>query len=285
MEPPQRPNESDCCGSGCTPCIFDVYEEQLKKYEKNKALGVVTVVTNEKNCISQTSYTSFVCVGRKQHTKNCYIFTFRSENSDCVLRYNAGQHFLLRGVDGKFTRAYTPIPPKNDDYSFNVLVKLYENGAMSGFFKNLNVGEKCFWRGPYGDYVFNHNYKHVFGVVQGTGIAPIYAIFSELIDSDTFLWLFCCFASSDFLLHDELYGLAANWNFCYEVFCCGDFTVKYNEIVHKRRLLYIDIERFLQDKSLSEIQILICGSNDFNSNCLEFLKNCNVPQENIKAFS
>ena len=27
---PVPPLDSDCCGSGCTPCIFDIYEQELK---------------------------------------------------------------------------------------------------------------------------------------------------------------------------------------------------------------------------------------------------------------
>ena len=26
---PERPLDSDCCGNGCTPCVFDIYEEEV----------------------------------------------------------------------------------------------------------------------------------------------------------------------------------------------------------------------------------------------------------------
>ncbi len=29
-EPPEKPKDSDCCGTGCTPCVFDIYEDELK---------------------------------------------------------------------------------------------------------------------------------------------------------------------------------------------------------------------------------------------------------------
>nr|CEL67313.1 TPA: hypothetical protein BN1204_031140 [Neospora caninum Liverpool] len=32
--PPWKPEPEDCCGSGCERCIFDVYYEQLEKYEE-----------------------------------------------------------------------------------------------------------------------------------------------------------------------------------------------------------------------------------------------------------
>lgn len=27
------PELEDCCGRGCTPCVFDVYEAALERYE------------------------------------------------------------------------------------------------------------------------------------------------------------------------------------------------------------------------------------------------------------
>jgi hypothetical protein len=30
---PQEPDSDDCCGSGCNPCIMDVYEQNLSKYK------------------------------------------------------------------------------------------------------------------------------------------------------------------------------------------------------------------------------------------------------------
>lgn len=38
--PPIKPKESDCCGNGCTRCVFDIYEEEYqiwqKRFERNK---------------------------------------------------------------------------------------------------------------------------------------------------------------------------------------------------------------------------------------------------------
>lgn len=290
MQPPPKPNESDCCGSGCTPCIFDVYEEQLKRYKTNKPAAV----PQQKNCIAATSYTEFLLVERTQHTKNSIVCVFRCENATegVGLFYNAGQHFLLRGgVNGGFTRAYTPIPPQEDCFSFRVLIKLYDNGLMSRYLKNIILGEKTLWRGPYGEFALNFNYKYILGLAQGTGIAPIYAVFDAITkneDCDTFLQLFCCYRdSNDFLLHDELYSLAANWNFAYQVFFSCNLTpktVKYNEKIHSRRLCVEDVQNYLLGKDLFKTQVLICGSKEFSEHWKRVVKGCNVLQENIHVF-
>jgi hypothetical protein len=33
-QPPVEPQLEDCCRSGCTPCVFDLYSDALERYEK-----------------------------------------------------------------------------------------------------------------------------------------------------------------------------------------------------------------------------------------------------------
>ena len=35
--PPVRPENDECCGGGCVPCIFDLYEEARERYEAARA--------------------------------------------------------------------------------------------------------------------------------------------------------------------------------------------------------------------------------------------------------
>lgn len=38
--PPARPADYECCGRGCSPCIFDYYERALGRWrDKVSALG------------------------------------------------------------------------------------------------------------------------------------------------------------------------------------------------------------------------------------------------------
>ncbi|HVK93098.1 MAG TPA: oxidoreductase-like domain-containing protein [Noviherbaspirillum sp.] len=30
--PPVRPDNDECCHSGCAPCIFDLYAEEVERY-------------------------------------------------------------------------------------------------------------------------------------------------------------------------------------------------------------------------------------------------------------
>lgn len=34
LTPPRKPEPQECCGTGCIPCVMDIYEEELYEYEK-----------------------------------------------------------------------------------------------------------------------------------------------------------------------------------------------------------------------------------------------------------
>lgn len=35
--PPQPPEPEDCCGSGCDPCVYELYDEALERWERRVA--------------------------------------------------------------------------------------------------------------------------------------------------------------------------------------------------------------------------------------------------------
>lgn len=32
--PPEQPGDDECCRSGCDPCIFDLYQQELQRYRE-----------------------------------------------------------------------------------------------------------------------------------------------------------------------------------------------------------------------------------------------------------
>ena len=34
---PRKPEPNECCGTGCIPCVMDLYEEDLQQYEQELA--------------------------------------------------------------------------------------------------------------------------------------------------------------------------------------------------------------------------------------------------------
>jgi len=35
--PPDQPGDDECCRSGCDPCIFDLYQQELQQYRERLA--------------------------------------------------------------------------------------------------------------------------------------------------------------------------------------------------------------------------------------------------------
>ncbi|XP_017781741.1 PREDICTED: NADH-cytochrome b5 reductase-like [Nicrophorus vespilloides] len=289
MEPPEKPDDEECCNSGCNPCIFDVYEEQLKKYQKSIKGETKKGVPN---CIKPLKYTRFKLteVIVLTRTTNIYIFECQDFQNESRVFYKPGQHFLLKGClnDEDFSRAYTPIPWNSlKSNAFAVLIKLYEDGRMAKVLKHLKLGSETLWRGPYGDFQINYQYRNVLFIAQGTGIAPIYSVINEMVENEeceTFLKLFyCCRNFNEVFLRDQLYSLCRFWNFSYELFLSEDTdgSAKYNETVNGKLddnqiKLYLD--------KCTDLRVVICGSESFNS-CIENkFKNFGLNKENMFIF-
>lgn len=72
MELPPKPSEDDCCNTGCVPCILDVYDEQIRKYDKQQECNFDW----KNNYMSPTTYSVFTLIGITPHTKNTNFYTF-----------------------------------------------------------------------------------------------------------------------------------------------------------------------------------------------------------------
>jgi hypothetical protein len=46
--PPREPAPEECCGKGCTPCVFDVYAEALERYNAELEAWKVKPVRRKK---------------------------------------------------------------------------------------------------------------------------------------------------------------------------------------------------------------------------------------------
>ncbi|XP_041976501.1 NADH-cytochrome b5 reductase-like [Aricia agestis] len=292
MEEPTKPNKEDCCNSGCNPCIFDVYENQLEMYEKFKK-SKQFCSNPSSNGISQTEYRSFVISDISNITDSVKMMKFNSVEKllHKKVTWKPGQHFLFKYVSEfkTCTRAYTPIACKNGEvkHDFYIILKKYENGLVSKALFNLKKGEKTLWRGPYGSYKIEENkYKRIIMVAQGTGIAPFISIIETILNNEddmTLLTLFfCCCDVKTILLRNQLYAYKSFWNFSYTVFLSSfsDESLKYEEPIVKRKLVTKDLDEL--NPSASD-QFLICGSKAFMSEYKSHLLNLNISEENIHS--
>lgn len=160
---PVEPLPSQCCGSGCSPCVFDLYHRDLARWEAARASKDRGLLKGKESqsCPSELNPETFLAFrisAMDRLTKDTYRVQFALPgNSQLSLR--PGQHLILRGTvdDLEIQRAYTPISPANTRGYFEVLIKCYQTGLMSRCVESWRAGDTAFWRGPFGGFFYKPN--------------------------------------------------------------------------------------------------------------------------------
>lgn len=95
---PEEPLTSDCCGSGCTPCIFDIYEEDLRKWElecKSVNHSLTKRTKDAGSVLSRSEYRAFRIDAITKMTADCCLYRFSIPDGG-TLGLKTGQHIILR---------------------------------------------------------------------------------------------------------------------------------------------------------------------------------------------
>lgn len=300
LNKPEEPSQEDCCQNGCNPCVFDIYQNQLKLWEENRGH------TNSQryDLLSQTRFKPFVLKDIIPLTANTNLYTFQaaavqdSNDTVGVLPFKAGQYVALRFENASKepafeTRDYTIVTDKDEQVngSFQVLIKLYNPSRTSEYIKTLQEGSITYWRGPLGDFEYKPNkYRHVLMICMGTGIAPMYAIINEILnnesDESVIKMMFGCRNPSEIIFREQLCRLSAHWNFNYICYLSEDYSPtdkKYSETFVHGKISEVHIQSCLK-LSLENLQVLICGTKKFNNEVLSYLITNGVPKANIYMF-
>ncbi|XP_014927842.1 NADH-cytochrome b5 reductase-like isoform X2 [Acinonyx jubatus] len=220
---PVEPLPSQCCGSGCSPCVFDLYHRELARWEAARASKDSSLLSGEESqsCPSKLNPETFLAFrisAVDRLTKDTYRIRFAlPRNSQLGLR--PGQHLILRGKvdDLEIQRAYTPISPANAEGYFEVLIKCYQTGLMSRYVESWSAGDTAFWRGPFGDFFYKPNqYGELLMLASGTGLAPMVPVLQSITDNaedETFVTLVGCFKTFEGIyLKTFLQEQARFWN-------------------------------------------------------------------------
>ena len=95
---PHKPEESECCGSGCVPCVFDVYEQEMSKWREEVVGGGRHVLAScTRSCLSPLEFRHCELVKIKQESHDTWRYAFRIPH-DGSLNLKMGQHIVLRCV-------------------------------------------------------------------------------------------------------------------------------------------------------------------------------------------
>ncbi|XP_068949050.1 NADH-cytochrome b5 reductase-like isoform X2 [Petaurus breviceps papuanus] len=185
---PAEPLPAQCCGSGCKPCVFDIYCQELAWWEKAWAKKDKSLLRRKKEephsaKLSPEAFQAFSISAVEPLTDDTRQVRFDLPGNE-PLGLRPGQHLILRGtVDGlEIQRAYTPISHGNSEGYFEVLIK----------------------------------YGELLMLAAGTGLAPMLPILKEITDNEedeTFVTLVSCFKSfKDIYLKPFLQDQARYWN-------------------------------------------------------------------------
>lgn len=220
---PVEPLPSQCCGSGCSPCVFDLYDRDLARWEaarasKDRSLLRGKEPPNLPSRLSPETFLAFRISALDRLTQDTYRVRFALPGGS-QLGLRPGQHLILRGiVDGlEIQRAYTPISPANAEGYFEVLIKCYQTGLMSQYVESLRAGDTAFWRGPFGNFFYKPNqYGELLMLASGTGLAPMVPLLHSITDNaedETFVTLVGCFKTFEGIyLKTFLQEQARFWN-------------------------------------------------------------------------
>ncbi|GAB1859135.1 cytochrome-b5 reductase [Camponotus japonicus] len=278
---PKTPLDEDCCGSGCTPCIFDVHKTLLKEWESRKTQNVKVKTSN--NLLSPLSYKVFIITDISETSEDYFLVYLKysgcETKNDINLYIEPGQHVILHSWCK--SRPYTPISWTCNSLVF--LVKLYKQGEFSSRLKNALIGNAIDIRGPYGDFKYKSNsFRQIVMFSIGSGIAALYPITRSIVDDETELTrihLIAGFQSvAQVPLKKELRSLADYWNFkcTLQLSQLNDETVNLHGFnIKAGRLSKSLVADYLQCNDTETTLILICGTLKFNQSMKEWLLEMN----------
>ncbi|XP_029673964.1 NADH-cytochrome b5 reductase-like isoform X1 [Formica exsecta] len=277
---PKTPMNEDCCGSGCTPCVFDVHKTLLKEWKSKKTQNVKVETNN--NLLSLLSYKVFIITDVFETSEDYFLVHLKYPEckiENVGLHLEPGQHVILHSWCK--SRPYTPISWTCN--SLVLLVKLYKQGEFSSRLKNASIGSAIDIRGPYGDFKYKSNsFRQIVMFSIGSGIAALYPIARSIVDDErelTRIHLVAGFQSMTHVpLKKELRHLTDYWNFkcTLQLSQLNDKTVSLHGFnIKTNRLSKSLVADYLQCNDTETTLILICGTLEFNRSMKEWLQEMN----------
>ncbi|OGK58478.1 hypothetical protein A3G67_00635 [Candidatus Roizmanbacteria bacterium RIFCSPLOWO2_12_FULL_40_12] len=162
---------------------------------------------------------------KEKFTPDVYLFKFLCINPD-IIRFEAGQYVILQvpqpGGEVK-KKLYSIFSPPTEMKTFDLVVKLVQNGIGSTYLSSLQLGDEVIFDGPAGIFTLKEEGKHngrdkVF-IATGTGIAPARSMILEHLKKhpdERFILLWGVPKEEDVYFYDEwkkLHDENPNFNF------------------------------------------------------------------------
>lgn len=296
---PVQPLPSQCCGGGCSPCVFDIYHRDLARWEAARARKDKTLLSGDKSQsgpsqLNTETFVAFRISDIHRFTQDTYCVRFALPGHS-QLGLRPGQHLILRAQVGDLDiqRAYTPISPVSAAGYFEVLIKCYPMGLMSQHVESWKTGDTAFWRGPFGSFFYQPNqYGELLMLASGTGLAPMVPILQSITDNEddeTFVTLVCCFRTFEGIyLKSFLQEQARFWN-VRTVFVLSQESSpeqlpwSYREKTHFGRLAQELVDELVASCRRKPFA-LVCGSAEFTQDMAGYLRGAGLAEDSYFLF-
>jgi len=301
---PEKPLDSDCCGNGCTPCVFDTYDKELVIWERECLRiqrgdecgeGGDQESQNKWPELNEDEYTAFtINETTKEGEDSIRIKCLLAPDKSLGLKM--GQHISIRSAkaDGPWAiRSYTPISPMDAKGYFELAIKVYPKGEMSRHLASLQPGEKFEARGPDGGLEYHRNkYSRILMLAAGTGVCPmcqiIQAVLADEREDTRLRLLYACRTYTQLIAQREMAEWRRFWNFsvCYVLSQEPDpptSTYKHDEEIVRGHIDRDMVVRELGDDIKSTL-VLICGTPNFEADMIDIVKELGVERNNLHKF-
>jgi ferredoxin-NADP reductase len=98
--------------------------------------------------------------------------------------FTAGQFVSVREPRGEkfITRAYSIASPPRGNNTFDLCLNRVDEGFMSNYLCDLEVGAKVSFHGPHGVFVLRPEARDVVMIATGTGVAPFRSMVQQMFD-------------------------------------------------------------------------------------------------------
>ena len=212
---PISPSPEDCCGSGCTPCVLDIYEQELRLWKLS--LNQIKPCTPIRFALSTDSYLNCVISAMESITHDVILYTISFLDKDLICNLFPGSHIILQASSKDnthtITRQYTPISSLTSVGSLDLIIKVYCDGRMSALVREWSIGSVVRIRGPFGSFDIKQNqYKYMSMLACGTGIAPMYQVMRQMLENESeetrIILLYSVSTAKDILLKQQLDNFA-----------------------------------------------------------------------------
>lgn len=217
-----------------------------------------------KGVLSQAHYQKFKLRKKEELSDGIHRFVFDLPTKYSVLGLPIGQHVAIKGTVDEHTvvRSYTPISNNRDLGRLELLIRVYPQGKLGNYLKNLEVGDVAEIRGPKGAMKYRRGMSKKIGMVGGgTGITPLFqlirAICEDKNDDTEISLVYGNRSESDIMLKDKLDRYAETVGHKFKVY----YTLDQPSASWKGAKGHItkDLLAERMPKAASDTKVLLCG--------------------------